>query len=101
MNKDYENELENEYSANTDIKYRRSLGQFFTPYKIASFMADWVLDNKKKNLTILDPATGLGIFERAIKSKKSDKKINFDLFEIDSNVSSKLKRIVSDLEIND
>ena len=99
MNKDYENELENEYSANTDIKYRRSLGQFFTPYKIASFMADWVLDNKKKNLTILDPATGLGIFERAIKSKKSDKKINFDLFEIDSNVSSKLKRIVSDLEI--
>lgn len=99
MATNYNNELENEYSLKTDIKYRRSLGQFFTPFKIASFMADWVLDNKKNDLSILDPATGLGIFERAIKYKNTNKNIKFDLFEIDSGVSSELEKIISELEI--
>ena len=97
---DYDNVLENEYSMKTDIKYRRSLGQFFTPYKIASFMADWILNSNKNVLTILDPATGLGIFERAIKSKNAKKNIKFDLFEIDSNVSSRLSKIISNLGID-
>lgn len=100
MKINYNNEIENKYSAETDIKYRRSLGQFFTPYKIASFMADWILGNKKNNLTILDPATGLGIFERAIKDKNKSKIINFDLFEIDEKVSSKLEKIISEIGVN-
>ena len=95
----YNNELENEYSLKTEIKYRRSLGQFFTPFKIASFMADWILDNKKNNLTILDPATGLGVFERAIKYKNTRKNIKFDLFEIDKKISFELEKIISELEI--
>ncbi|MDP3792335.1 MAG: N-6 DNA methylase [bacterium] len=95
----YNNELENKYSAETDIKYRRSLGQFFTPYKIASFMADWILDNKRDSLTILDPATGLGIFERALKNRNTDRNIKFDLFEIDKKVSLELKKITSNLGI--
>lgn len=100
MKINYNNELENEYSAKTDIKHRRSLGQFFTPYKIASFMAEWILGSKKNNLTILDPATGLGIFERAIKDKNKNKKINFDLFEIDEKVSFELKNITSEIGVD-
>lgn len=99
MIKNYNNELENEYSVKTDIKYRRSLGQFFTPYKIASFMADWILDNRKDDLTILDPAAGLGIFERAIKNRNINKNTNFDLFEIDNKVSFELNKIISELKI--
>lgn len=99
MTNNYNNELENEYSLKTDIKYRRSLGQFFTPFKIASFMADWILDNKKKNLKILDPATGLGIFERAIKYRGINKNIKFDLFEIDKKVVFELEKIISSLKI--
>jgi adenine-specific DNA-methyltransferase len=96
----YDNKLEKDYSLQKDIKYRRALGQFFTPFEIASFMADWVLDNKKDNLSILDPASGLGIFERAINTKNKGKKIKFDAWEIDKNLSEKLKKIYSKLEIN-
>ena len=87
----YDNELENNYSSKTDIKHRRSLGQFFTPFKIACFMADWILNTKKDNLTMLDPAAGLGIFERTIKFRNKNKNIDFDLWEIDKNIISELE----------
>ncbi len=45
----------------------RQLGQVFTPYAIAKFMASWVVDNSCCQ-TILDPAVGLGILLRAILS---------------------------------
>jgi adenine-specific DNA-methyltransferase len=96
----YDNEIENDYSSKTDVKYRRSLGQFFTPFKIASFLAEWVLGNKKENLTMLDPATGLGIFERAIKFRSKGNNIKFDLWEIDENLSRKLMPILSELNID-
>ena len=96
----YDNELENNYSSKTDIQYRRSLGQFFTPFKIACFMTDWILNTKKDNLTILDPAAGLGIFERTIKYRNKSKNIDFDLWEIDKNIVSELKNMVSELKIN-
>lgn len=96
----YDNELENNYSSKTDIKHRRSFGQFFTPFKIACFMTDWVLNTKKDNLAILDPAAGLGIFERTIKYRNKNKNIDFDLWEIDKNIVLDLENIVSDLEIN-
>jgi adenine-specific DNA-methyltransferase len=95
----YDNELENEYSLKTDIKHRRSLGQFFTPFKIACFMSDWVLGNSKKSLKILDPATGLGIFERAINYKNQDKNIEYDLWEIDKNIVPQLENVISQLKI--
>jgi len=94
----YDNKLEDKYSSETDAKHRKSLGQFFTPFKVASFMADWILDNKKKSLSLLDPATGLGIFERAIDSKNQDKKIAFDLWEIDKKISNILPAALSEIE---
>ncbi|MFZ2125101.1 MAG: N-6 DNA methylase [Candidatus Saccharimonadales bacterium] len=100
MKANYNNEIENKYSVETDIRYRRSLGQFFTPYKIASFMADWILGSKKSDMTILDPATGLGIFERAIKNNNKNKKISFDLYEIDEKISLELKKITSQIGVD-
>lgn len=100
MTNNYDNELESEYSSKTDLKYRRSLGQFFTPFKIASFMVDWILENRKENLSILDPAAGLGIFERAFKFQNKDKKIEFDLWELDKIVCGKLAGIISQLDFN-
>ncbi|MBM3206406.1 MAG: methyltransferase [Candidatus Staskawiczbacteria bacterium] len=95
----YDNKLEKDYSQKQNIQYRRKLGQFFTPFEIASFMADWVLLNKKNDLSILDPASGLGVFERAIASKKKDKKVAFDAWEIDENLSEKLIELFSRLDI--
>jgi adenine-specific DNA-methyltransferase len=63
-------------------------------------MTDWILNTKKDNLTILDPAAGLGIFERTIKYRNKSKNIDFDLWEIDKNIVSELKNIVSELKIN-
>jgi len=96
----YNNEIENEYSKTTDIQHRRNLGQFFTPFQIAEFMAEWILKNKKNKLEILDPAAGLGIFERMIKAKNKDKDIKFDLWEIDQNISRKLSKIMNNLNTN-
>jgi len=97
----YDNKIENEYSKITDIKYRRSLGQFFTPFQIAEFMSEWILGNEKDKLHILDPAAGFGIFERAIKYKNNNlnKKLEFELWEIDKNILNKLSNIISNLEL--
>ena len=94
----YNNKLEEKYSLETDVKYRRSLGQFFTPLKVASFMTEWILSNKKENLSLLDPATGLGIFEQAVDSKNKGKKIMFDLWEIDKKISNMLPTALSKIE---
>ena len=96
----YDNKLEKNYSLNKNIQYRRKLGQFFTPFEVASFMADWILLNKKTNLSILDPASGLGIFERAIHIKAKSKKIKFDAWELDKNLSDELVKIYSELGID-
>ena len=99
----YSISLENEYTKNTSVEYRRSKGQFFTPFEIAEFMAEWILVGKgKQKLTILDPACGFGVFERAITKicKGDTNKITFDLWEIDENILSELKDITSDLNMH-
>src|SRR3989344_3022352 len=98
--KDYKNNLENEYSGMASLEHRRSLGQFFTPYQVAKFMAEWILQHPKKQISILDPATGFGIFERALVELRGKKKLSFDLWEIDSNITNKLKVVARELALN-
>jgi len=57
-----------EYSSLIPYEKRKKIGQFFTPFKIAELMSEWIISNEKCK-TILDPAVGLGIFFRAIISK--------------------------------
>lgn len=94
----YGNNFENLYTKNTDKTHRKELGQFFTPFSIAFFMSEWITQNPKKNLKILDPATGLGIFERALEKLNyiQNKKLSFDLWEIDSEVTHALKTILTE-----
>ncbi|PIQ92505.1 MAG: modification methylase [Parcubacteria group bacterium CG11_big_fil_rev_8_21_14_0_20_39_14] len=99
-NEVYKNNLENEYSESSSLEHRRLLGQFFTPYQVAKFMAEWILLHPKKQMTILDPATGFGIFERALTELKRKKKLSFDLWEIDNNIANKLKLVARELNLD-
>lgn len=98
----YSTAIETEYTKRTAVEYRRSKGQFFTPFQIAKFMAEWLLKDKRgEKLSILDPACGFGVFERAIAmlSDECTSKITFDLWEIDKNILNELRSVISDLDI--
>ena len=99
MTSNYKNILENEYSKTIDLEHRRTFGQFFTPFEVAKFMAEWVLENKKQKINILDPAAGFGIFPRAISSLNKRKRIYFDLWEIDENIAKKLEDVVREIGV--
>jgi adenine-specific DNA-methyltransferase len=98
----YDSKFEKSYSKTTSLEHRRAFGQFFTPYEVALLMSDWILGVKSKSLSVLDPATGLGIFERAIEERKTKStKINYDLWEIDPKIEEELQRITQhELSIN-
>lgn len=101
MAEKYENELEIKYSEEVDVKYRRSLGQFFTPYDISIFMSEWILKNSKRGMKVLDPAAGLGIFARSLKSlnDRKEKDISIIGYEIDNKLINNLKQVYDDLEL--
>lgn len=56
---------EREYTTTVSNDQLKKLGQFFTPFRVAQFMAKWIITNTQCR-TILDPAVGLGVFFRAI-----------------------------------
>jgi adenine-specific DNA-methyltransferase len=59
--------LEDWYIQRPDLEYRKERGQYFTPKRIGEFMIG-LLDGFKggRNLKILDPGAGVGIFESLI-----------------------------------
>ncbi len=83
------NSIENEYSKSISLEHRKKFAQFFTPYPIASLMANWVLGNKHLK-TVLEPAFGLGVFSRAILSQKEG--IEIKGFEIDKTIFENAKQ---------
>lgn len=85
-----DNLIEKKYSTSISLEHRKKYAQFFTPFQIASLMADWLLGNDQLK-TVLEPAFGLGIFSRALLSKKSDLSIRG--FEIDETIYLKAKEI--------
>jgi len=68
----FSNTPETEYTATMNREQLKKLGQFFTPFFIAHFMATWITRNPHC-YTILDPAVGLGIFLRAILQETTQK----------------------------
>lgn len=101
MDRYFSDDLEIEYSRNSAIELRKKYGQFFTPFKIACFMSEWVLSNEKNSLSVLDPSAGFGVFARAImhNNREMQKNLNFDLFEIDQYIASTLAEVISQLGI--
>ena len=51
------------YASVASAAHRKQFGQFFTPLKVAAFMADWVTSHGAES--ILDPAFGTGILTSA------------------------------------
>jgi len=74
------------YIQKQDLKYRKGKGQYFTPKIIGEFMVG-LLDEFKgsKNIRVLDPGAGVGIFESLLCERlrlcKSKISVSFDLYE--------------------
>jgi adenine-specific DNA-methyltransferase len=90
--------IESEYSKAVSLEHRKKFAQFFTPYSIAELMGKWLLGNENLQ-TVLEPAFGLGVFSRALLSKKTDLQIKG--FEIDNLIFEKSKKEFSDTEKTD
>lgn len=96
----FSDSLEKEYELKTNLLKRREIGQFFTPFKVAKLMSEWILNNPNQNLSILDPCSGFGVFERALVCKNCEKKLHFTLYEIDKDVIDKFKEKIPSTFIN-
>lgn len=88
---------EREYAANANSEHVKRLGQFFTPFPIAHFMAKWLISNPKCK-AILDPAVGLGIFLRAIIKEADANTYQLTGYDIDLQVLKKAKTLFQGYE---
>jgi len=71
------------YALTKDSMSQEHLAQFFTPAKIANFMATlFILDKNKRKIRILDPGAGEGILSIAILDRIINEKINIDRIEV-------------------
>lgn len=71
---------EKEYVKIVSLEHRKKFAQFFTPKLISDFMANWVLNGRKGELDILEPAIGLGIFSRSMyKQNHHIKVVGYDI----------------------
>lgn len=79
------------YLEETNIGYRKSLGQYFTPNSIKEALLNQ-LPKDIKNLKILDPACGTGEF--LLTAKKYFKNANLYGWDIDKNLVEISKKIL-------
>ena len=84
-----DNRPELDYAQQVSLEHRKKFAQFFTPYPIAELMVSWLLKNRNLH-TVLEPAFGLGVFSRALLSKKAGLQIKG--FEIDKRVLEKAQK---------
>ncbi len=90
----FSDEPEIEYEEITNLEYRKINGQFFTPYIIAVYMVDRLFEKNNINKKlILDPSSGLGIFQRIVEQKKI-KNIIIESFEIDKKLIEYQKKYI-------
>ncbi len=86
----YSDSPEQAYAARADPEHVKMLGQFFTPFSVACFMARWVINNPHCK-TVLDPAVGLGIFFRAILKESDNRSQTLIGYDVDPQVLSEAK----------
>ncbi|MFQ6004136.1 MAG: class I SAM-dependent DNA methyltransferase [Woeseia sp.] len=95
------NEPELIYAEKSDFAYRKKLGQFFTPFSVASFMSKWLTELAVDEPRILDPCAGLGVFERAISAMNPEFATNarFTLWEKDERLTLDLAGICNRIAV--
>ncbi len=89
----FTNAPEDVYTAAVAESHRKKFGQFFTPIVVAEFMAKWITGNPLCR-TILDPATGLGVFFRTINKIKPQHSYKFVGYDIDSTILDEAKSLL-------
>jgi adenine-specific DNA-methyltransferase len=87
------NHVEKSYSKLISLEHRKKFAQFFTPFQLASLMADWLFGNPNMR-AVLEPAFGLGVFSRALLSKKSY--LTIKGFDVDEKIFAEAKEIFND-----
>lgn len=96
----FSHHLEESYIVQSTLEHRQKYAQFFTPYKIAQFMAAWVLGGDQEVQSILDPAVGLGVFIRAVREHLETSKIsqlNIKGYELDPQILAIAQRELNNL----
>lgn len=93
---DYTEQLTDWYIEKIPIEIRKKKGQYFTNKEVSKLMVALFNNiDQKKEIKILDPGAGIGIFESSfceyLKSLKKQVKVSFDLYENDTNVLSLLE----------
>lgn len=88
----FSDQPEKSYAVRRPWSQRRRLGQVFTPYEIAKFMAQWVT-GQKFPAAVLDPALGLGIFLRALLEGNPDKNPRLVGYEIDEQTAETAREL--------
>lgn len=86
-------------SARTDVKKKTQLGQFFTPARIASFMAGLFPDSSGE-CRLLDAGAGVGslssaFLERCANGGLNFKEIKLKAFELDESIHAELRQALS------
>lgn len=77
-----------------DQSRRSELGQFFTPYRIATFMASLFENREKSSISVLDAGAGIGSLGLAFMERLSTlsvKELHVVAYELDKNVAIGLK----------
>ncbi len=84
---DYAEELAEAYTQNSDLKEKKSRGQFFTQKEIGLFMAG-MFDINKSSFNVLDPGAGIGILSAAFCERlfnlEETHSISIDAYETDA-----------------
>jgi adenine-specific DNA-methyltransferase len=93
ISQETDNQVERRYSKFISLEHRKKFAQFFTPFQLASLMADWLLGNINIK-TVLEPAFGLGVFSRALLSNKID--LSIKGFDIDEIIFAEAKEIFNE-----
>ena len=82
---------------------KATLGQYFTPYEVADFMAKMLKPVNKETIRLLDPGAGTGVLASAVVKALAQhpsnrtKGFHVELFEIDSSLIPKLKSSLNHL----
>jgi adenine-specific DNA-methyltransferase len=96
----FTNAPEEAYTASVPESHRKNFGQFFTPVSVAEFMAKWIMANPLCR-TILDPATGLGVFFRTINKINVKNSYKFVGYDIDPTILGEAKSLLPDSSCTD